>query len=215
MTNKWLAIKLNLGVGSSHGLIFEETFLPVGQGSPLLSLVLQLCSRELVAAKMFPHLLPHPRCHHHVHLLRAEPGADVRTPPHRSVSLFLPDCRLAPLPSLQFLIESRFPIVASGSQRFSILWSLTGCGFGNIWKQTSTASYFQLIGMEHPLTIPDILCMDHLVAIECEERDWESESVEHLVFHRREKDLKLLRFGRHRAWAEIGVASDRPIAKAD
>ena len=176
-----------LGVSSSHGLIFKETFLPVGQGCPLLPLILQLCPGKLVAPEMFPNLLPHPRRHHHVHLLRAQPGADVRTPANRPVTFLLPDCLLAPLPSLQFLIESRFSIVATWRQRFSILWWSASCRF-----------------------ITSLLWIQYLVPIECKEWDWESESMQHLVFHSGEKNLQLLRLRWHRTWAEVGVARNWP-----
>lgn len=111
----------NLGVSSSHGLVFKEPFLPVSQSRSFLTLVLQLRPGKFVAPEMFAHLLSHPRRHHHVHLLGAEPGTDVGTPANRPVTLLLPDCLLAPLPSLQFLVESRFSIVASWRQRLSIL----------------------------------------------------------------------------------------------
>ena len=123
LTNWWYNCT-DLGVSSSHGLIFKKSFLPVSQGRPFLPLVLQLCPRKFVAAKMFPNLLPNPRRHHHVHLLGAEPRADVWTPANRPVTFLLPDCLLAPLPSLQFLVQPRFSIVPAWRQRFSILWCL-------------------------------------------------------------------------------------------
>ena len=90
-----------LGVSPRHRLVLKQSFLPVSESRALLSLVLQLSAAQFVAAEVFPHLLPHPPRHHHVHLLHVQPRPDVAAGSHRAVSFLLANGCVAPLSRLQ------------------------------------------------------------------------------------------------------------------
>ena len=73
----------------------KEPLFPVGEGGALLSLVLQLCPREVVAAVVCLDLLHDPRGHHHLDVFAH------RNVAHLPLAGLLLDHALAPLSGLK------------------------------------------------------------------------------------------------------------------